>query len=173
MNHITNRNNIDARMQSLYDLHGTLRPRDVIEDARPEDSPMHSYFEWDDGIAGNKYRIQQARELIRSFRAVATPIVDEEYAIFTPKYIKDTTLGVNVPGYMPISSVKDRKVEAKETILVELNRIISSINRAQGISRYFKLEGYFEKLLINTREIQKVLMDLTEAESKKKPGKKK
>ena len=42
-----------------------LKAGDVIQVARMERSPLHPYFEWDDSIAGQKYRLEQARELIR------------------------------------------------------------------------------------------------------------
>lgn len=47
---------------------GLLRPAAVVEDARPEDSPLHGAFEWDDGKAAEQYRLEQAQHLIRSFK---------------------------------------------------------------------------------------------------------
>lgn len=47
---------------------GLLRPQAVVDAARDEDSPLHGAFEWDDGIAAEKYRLDQAQRLIRSFR---------------------------------------------------------------------------------------------------------
>jgi len=43
---------------------GILMPSAVVEAARPESSPLHSRFEWDDGEAANAYRLWQARQLI-------------------------------------------------------------------------------------------------------------
>lgn len=43
---------------------GELRPSDVVEAARPESSPLHFRFEWNDSIAAESYRLWQARELI-------------------------------------------------------------------------------------------------------------
>lgn len=44
---------------------GLLQPETVVEEARPVSSPLHSRFEWDNTIAGQNYRIWQARQLIR------------------------------------------------------------------------------------------------------------
>jgi hypothetical protein len=44
---------------------GLLKPEIVVEEARPKSSPLHSRFEWDDSVAGQQYRIWQARQLIR------------------------------------------------------------------------------------------------------------
>ena len=47
---------------------GKLTPANVLEAATPEDHPLHSHFEWDDSVAGHKYRLGQARNLIRVVR---------------------------------------------------------------------------------------------------------
>lgn len=44
---------------------GLLRPEEVVERARAPESPLHGWFEWDDDEAAQKYRIHQARNLIR------------------------------------------------------------------------------------------------------------
>lgn len=49
---------------------GLLRPQAVVDEARPEESPLHRCFEWNDQIAGEKYRLVQAQQLIRSFKVV-------------------------------------------------------------------------------------------------------
>ena len=43
---------------------GILTPAKVVEKARSEKSIIHNYFEWEDSIAGEKYRIHQARQLM-------------------------------------------------------------------------------------------------------------
>ena len=49
---------------------GLLRPRAVVDAARDVESPLHRCFEWDDKVAGEKYRLEQAQRLIRSFTVV-------------------------------------------------------------------------------------------------------
>ncbi len=45
---------------------GVVEPDHVIDDARPEDSELHTAFEWDDSIAAHEHRRNQARSIIRS-----------------------------------------------------------------------------------------------------------
>lgn len=53
-------------LKSIAKKHrGILSPQDVVEAAEPKSSPLHSHFEWDDTEAGRKYRLEQARQLIR------------------------------------------------------------------------------------------------------------
>jgi hypothetical protein len=44
---------------------GFLRPADIVEHARDENSALHSHFTWDDSEAAEKYRLAEARALIR------------------------------------------------------------------------------------------------------------
>lgn len=49
---------------------GELRPGDVVDAARDEESPIHAWFEWDDSTAAEAYRVDQARDLIKSVRVI-------------------------------------------------------------------------------------------------------
>lgn len=54
-----------SELQRIASEHGgQLRPADVVEAAKPIDSPLHSKFEWDDNEAAQRYRLWQARQLI-------------------------------------------------------------------------------------------------------------
>jgi hypothetical protein len=62
---------------------GVLEARDVVDAARPEDSPIHSHFTWDDGAAAERYRIWEARQLIRvSVQMLPTEGNDVETRVF-------------------------------------------------------------------------------------------
>lgn len=49
---------------------GSLQPANVLEDARHNNSPLHPAFEWDDSAAAEKYRLEQAGDLIRALVVV-------------------------------------------------------------------------------------------------------
>lgn len=57
---------------------GVLPPEVVVDHARPEKSPIHPCFEWDDAVAAEKHRIDQARQLVRCIRVVHPGAEDEE-----------------------------------------------------------------------------------------------
>ena len=46
--------------------HGHLKPEVVVSYAKPDESPLHRVFEWDDAAAAEEYRLIQARTLVRS-----------------------------------------------------------------------------------------------------------
>lgn len=62
----------DAALAELHQLAdangGDLTPDIVLDSARPSDSPLHKHFEWDDSVAAEQYRRNQARTLLRAYR---------------------------------------------------------------------------------------------------------
>lgn len=62
--------NLRDQLRSIYDAHGELTPRAVVNEARVDGHPLHSRFEWDDAVAGERFRESQAADLIRSVRVV-------------------------------------------------------------------------------------------------------
>lgn len=58
--------------------HGQLTPQLVVDTARDPQHPLHSRFEWNDAVAGEAWRRQQAHELIRKAKVVYREASDAE-----------------------------------------------------------------------------------------------
>lgn len=58
---------------------GKITPSEVLEKARDVNSELHKCFEWDDSIAAEKYRLQQARAII--INLVYAPKTEEEQPV--------------------------------------------------------------------------------------------
>ncbi len=57
---------IAIELKRLAEEHGgVLTPKAVVDAARSETSPLHRSFDWDDTEAAEKWRLLQARNLIR------------------------------------------------------------------------------------------------------------
>jgi len=82
---------------------GMLEPREVVDEARPESSPLHDHFEWDDEKAGESWRRQQARQLIRSIEFIMEPDDHPRPAFFHVEFA--TPEGETEQGY-----INDRQV---------------------------------------------------------------
>lgn len=50
--------------------HGAIKPADVVTESRPEEAPLHPHFTWDDSVAAEKWREDEARAIIRSVRVI-------------------------------------------------------------------------------------------------------
>jgi hypothetical protein len=83
----SSRANADAKVIGKHleklskQLKRELTAKDVLDDARNRTSPIHSFFEWNDGEAAEQYRLGQARGLIRS--VVAIYVKDDQPAVQT------------------------------------------------------------------------------------------
>jgi hypothetical protein len=63
---------------------GTIRPDVVVDEARPEEAPLHPAFEWRDPVAAEQWREHQATTLIKVVRVVPAAPVEERVASVRP-----------------------------------------------------------------------------------------
>ena len=89
---------------------GRLTPKNVVEEARPEESPLHPEFEWNDAIAAEKWREKQAQLLIAH-----TIIIREDNPSATP--VRAFHVTVEQSHYEPIDVIL--KDETKREVLLE------------------------------------------------------
>lgn len=57
---------VGERLEAIKAKSSNLTPDMVVDDARAPRSPLHLFFEWDNTVAAEKYRMDQAGHLIRS-----------------------------------------------------------------------------------------------------------
>lgn len=79
-----------------------VTPKMIVDDARPEDSPLHPAFEWRDDVAAEKYREEQARAMVRAL-VIPSPVSKEPE---NPKFIR---LFENVRQTVPSDTVDQSK----------------------------------------------------------------
>ena len=83
---VLNAKEVGEHLEILRQQHkGELTPQDVLADAKNHNSPLHSFFEWDEGAAAEQWRLQQARGLIRA--VVAIYVDDKRPAVRTRAYV--------------------------------------------------------------------------------------
>lgn len=113
----------------IYHERQRLTPKDVVDDARPPDSELHNRFEWDDSVAGEKYRLVQASELIRSVE-IEYPSPDSE-----PRRVRafSTTRGQDPDkqGYRPTAEVLEDDF-SRRLLLKQCERDIAALKRTYG-----------------------------------------
>lgn len=127
---------------------GRLTAKNVVDEARDEDSPLHPHFEWDDSIAGEAHRMAQARELIRSVRVsyVDTSKVVQVRPVYvhTPgvagvvgQRVREGKGSSDVQGYTTIEDARrhtsDRTYAA--TLAQALGQVAYALAVADGLGR--------------------------------------
>lgn len=113
-----------AELRGLATKDGRLEPRRIVDHAMNPSSSLHGLFTWDDQQAAEKYRLQQAREVIRTLRVTMTI---NRVEVRIPEYIRDPDAGAQDGTYRHIAHVKTDSNRARDALVAELQRF-----RAQG-----------------------------------------
>jgi|SRR4051812_17304928 hypothetical protein len=88
---------------ALMDENGRLRPEAVLEDAENPESPLHGCFTWDDGEAAYRWRLNEARMLIRTSYTVV--VEQQAVPIKTRAFVSLKSARTARTGYTPIRRV--------------------------------------------------------------------
>lgn len=76
------------RLLQLAEKFDGLTPEVVVVDAIRKDSPLHKHFCWDNDEAAHRYRLEQARALIRHFKiTIDRPGRDEPITVRSFQFI--------------------------------------------------------------------------------------
>jgi len=89
---------IDSELERLHNEEGHVSPTNVLGSASDPDSPLHNYFEWDNEVAGHKYRLQQAREMIER----------SHFILQIVEGLKKPPINVTVRRYLPLGDKSSR-----------------------------------------------------------------
>ncbi len=108
---------------------GLLQPASIVEAAKSQDSPLHSYFQWDDTEAAKLWRLQQARQLIRSMtiQLIHAPAINVRAFVSLPT---DRDAG---SGYRHISEVMSNDFMRKQLCAEIENQIKNWCKRASAL----------------------------------------
>ena len=123
-------------LQAIYNRDGLLKPEVVISEARNPKNPLHSYFEWNDTIAGEQHRLAQARTLIKS---VKIEIIHENRVVRSVVYAKDPRVPHDQQGYTAVSAIAQTREDSRAALLAEISRIEGCIVRAELIAKRLPL----------------------------------
>lgn len=59
--------------KDLIDKDGSVTPERLVEVSKPKNAPLHNEFEWNDTTAAQKYREEQARQIIKNIVIIEIP----------------------------------------------------------------------------------------------------
>jgi len=115
-----------ARMRALEN-DGTFTPSGVLEDARNPASPLHSFFTWEDNIAAEQFRLQQARELIARFKVEIRTTTRTVSAVI---YCRDPRSKSDEQGMVSITRCLSDADLSREVAVQEIDRALALLRRA-------------------------------------------
>ena len=79
-------------LEKIRERDGCLLPEAIVQKAKAKSSPLHNQFVWDDTEAAKRYRLEQARYLVRSIEVIyaGTPqIQSRAYRVVTWPHQED------------------------------------------------------------------------------------
>lgn len=125
---------------------GTVTKEAFLDASRPEDSPTHSMFEWNDAMAAEKWRLEESRHIIINLQVTYDDASDSGK--------KDVSAFVNIKSERKaeykniIDALSDQ--ESRALIIERINRDLDQIiERNRHIE---ELADILESKLIKLRE---------------------
>ncbi len=72
---------VGGELQAIEQRYGAIKPDLVVSEARPKGSPLHPFFTWDNGKAADQWRLEEARQIVRSVRIIHDDIPAAEQPV--------------------------------------------------------------------------------------------
>ena len=114
---------IGQALQEIAKDHGQeLSPKHVVDAARSSNHPLHPHFEWDDALAAEAFRLDQARNIIRIVRVEDVESKEGTSRAFLSVATKD---GVAYRGFDEVK----RSVELQTALLQGAKRDLDAFER--------------------------------------------
>ena len=96
--------------EEILSIGSDVTPQQVLEKARQEDTELHKCFEWNDAIASEKYRLIQARDVIRFL------VIEEEKVPTDRPEVRVMYKTDNATGYKPVKLIMQDKSEYEKLL---------------------------------------------------------
>lgn len=127
-------------MERIESLYGSLTPQNILDASRPQNALFHTLFQWDDTIAAEHYRLQQARVILNNIEV--TVISDgqpKQIAVYevikqpstTAVYKSINTMNVNDIDFIKMRTLKELNIlKDKLSVYKEFSKVTSTLNQA-------------------------------------------
>ena len=131
---------------------GGITPKAVVEESRPEDAPLHPCFEWDNEVAAELYREDQARNIIRTVRVVRVDSAGES----TPKVAYVSTSMINGDDstsrfYINTARAMSNEMLREQVLADCLTQLRGLVNRFRDLS---EMAGLFDRIQLFIEELE-------------------
>jgi len=127
-------------MERIEALYGSLTPQNILDASRPQNALFNSLFQWDDTIAAEHYRLQQARTILNNIEVSiisdGQPKQISVYEVIKQPSIPSIYKSINSMDLNDIDFIKTRTLKEltilkdKLSVYKEFSKITSSLNQA-------------------------------------------
>ena len=128
-----------------------LTPENLLKNGQHKGNPLHNIFEWDNSIAGHKYRLQQARVLINEIKV---EIEDIEYYLYENMQVEIEDSGESKREYKDCFEIKDDEGMRKQMITKAVNALTYWRSQYEFYGEEFK--GVFREIAKIEKKYNKI-----------------
>lgn len=161
----TDVNAVVEELKEIQEVRGEINPALILESARNKKSVLHAYFTWDDKKAADKWRLQQASELLRRIEVkVVTNGETKFYRAFEVIKKDNFNAGSSTILFNPSNNNSSR---AAQIATEDLNR---TINRLEPFTEYKVVVSWLKKtatLLSSIKESTETTSEIKTPDLKK------
>lgn len=113
-----------VQLRAIHDEHGSLTAALVVDVARDPDHPLHARFEWDDTVAAEKWRLEQAGQLLRVVKLPPNPARPHDLRAFVAVKGQESHRAEYVPTEVAMADEFTRKL-----VLADMQREWRALKR--------------------------------------------
>lgn len=136
---------VEAHLKQLCDANGgRITPEQVLEDAKDPESPIHDYFEWDNNAAANRFRLGQARALIRSVEYLFRT---ETHKYEVPYFVRDPNSERGESAYVPVVRVRTNEDMSRDVLIQKFVQARNALESARKHAILFGLEAEIDRFV--------------------------
>lgn len=127
-------------MERIEALYGSLTPQNILDASRPQNALFHTLFQWDDTIAAEHYRLQQARTILNNIEVSVIsngqPKQISVYEVIKQPSIPGIYKSINSMNVNDIDFIKMRTLKElnilkdKLSVYKEFSKVASTLNQA-------------------------------------------
>lgn len=137
---------VGEELARIRERDGKIETTIIVSEARPEDALLHPAFEWDDSVAGEQWRLQQARQMVKAVEVAPEKEGEEP----VPAYVHVRATSSEEPGYYQSVTVAVQNPDEWNSALGELAARSVSAHKAFEV-----LERLAVKKTLKTRKLVK------------------
>ena len=128
---------------------GTIPLQDVVDRSKPKAAPLHDEFEWNNPKAANKWRLEQARKVVRSVEVIHAEA--------------PTTRAYESVQVVALEETEDLEAPAEKKVFRHVDDIMSDpLARADLLSQAIRDAVAWRRRYSNLQELAKVFAALDE-----------
>ena len=117
---------------------GALTAKNILDESRPTEAPLHNEFEWDDVKAAEEYRLQQARHIINCLLIEDDSQQETVRAFFN--------LAESAPEYRSIRTIMADETQSEALLQVAIQELQAFERKYAQISKFKALFAEINRL---------------------------